>query len=430
MKKLLIGATSIWLLVSSSAFAVDGTWNIDAAGNWSLASNWLNSIIADGAGSTANFTFNITANRTVTIDTASRTLGVVNIGDADNTHNYTIAGGSLIFDNTPNSAHAQLNALSTSHGDTISAPVTLNSILDITNSSASILLLSGVVTGTNGMNINAGTGIVRFTGNNAATYSGGTNINAGSVTMGTSGNGLGTNTVNLGATGGSSVSLTTTAALTVPNAIVVAALGGGNTATLGSSSAAGSGGTNYSGTITLNGTAQLTSASTGTGTVTFSNAISGAGGLVKVGTGPVTLSGTGNSFAGGTLINVGTLIVTKDGGLGTGNVSLTASGVTLTLQSGATNDYINDNASISIVNGATANLNYASASTDIVNGIILNGVAQTVQGTYGSSTSGAMFQSAFFSGTGTLTLIPEPATYMLIGLGALVCAQQFRRKKA
>ncbi len=34
-----------------------------------------------------------------------------------------------------------------------------------------------------------------------------------------------------------------------------------------------------------------------------------------------------------------------------------------------------------------------------------------------------------FLGMGTLTLIPEPATYMLLGFGVLVCAQQFRRKK-
>jgi hypothetical protein len=34
-------------------------------------------------------------------------------------------------------------------------------------------------------------------------------------------------------------------------------------------------------------------------------------------------------------------------------------------------------------------------------------------------------------GTGVpiAVFIPEPATYMLLGFGVLVCAQQFRRKK-
>ncbi len=57
--------------------------------------------------------------------------------------------------------------------------------------------------------------------------------------------------------------------------------------------------------------------------------------------------------------------------------------------------------SINIANGATANLNFTGAS-DRVGGIVLNGVLQTAAGTYGSASSGATFQSAFFSGTGTL----------------------------
>ena len=79
------------------------------------------------------------------------------------------------------------------------------------------------------------------------------------------------------------------------------------------------------------------------------------------------------------------------------------------------------------MSGAFANLNYTG--TDVVGGIVLNGVPQLVFGTYGSPASGADFQSADFLGMGTLTLIPEPATYMLLGFGVLVCAQQFRRKK-
>ena len=40
---------------------------------------------------------------------------------------------------------------------------------------------------------------------------------------------------------------------------------------------------------------------------------------------------------------------------------------------------------------------------------------------------GALVDNIVLNGT---ALVPEPATYMLMGLGFLVCAQQFRRKKA
>jgi hypothetical protein len=130
------------------------------------------------------------------------------------------------------------------------------------------------------------------------------------------------------------------------------------------------------------------------------------------------------------LINAGTLIAAHDGALGAGNVSLTASGVTLTLQSGATNNYISDLSGISIVSGALANLNFTGAS-DLVGSIVLNGVIQTTPGTYGSATSGATFQSAFFSGTGTLDLVPEPSTWTMVGLGvAVLTVMRFRRRRS
>ena len=165
----------------------------------------------------------------------------------------------------------------------------------------------------------------------------------------------------------------------------------------------------------------------------FPVSISGVGGITFTNNGGANISrltNITNSYAGGTTVTAGTLIANGDHTLGAGNVSLTASGVTLTLQNGVTSDYIADTASISIVSGATANLNYLLGTTDVVGGIVLGGVPQLAFGTYGSPASGADFQSAFFLGNGTLTLIPEPATYMLLGFGVLVCAQRFRRKKS
>ena len=141
------------------------------------------------------------------------------------------------------------------------------------------------------------------------------------------------------------------------------------------------------------------------------------GALAKTGTGTLSLTNS-NTYTGGTLINAGTLIAGADGALGTGNVSLTASGVTLTLQNGATNNYISNTATISIVSGATANLNF-TGSSDVVGGIVLNGAVQTAAGTYGAIGSGADFESTFFSGMGTLQ-IPEPSTSLIFCLGAAI----------
>jgi len=162
---------------------------------------------------------------------------------------------------------------------------------------------------------------------------------------------------------------------------------------------------------------------------TFSGVIQDGGGfggtggsLTKIGSGTLSLTNS-NTFTGGTLINAGTLIAAHDGALGRGNVSLTASSVTLTLQSGATNNYINDSATLTIALNATVNLNYTG--TDVVAGLIVNGVSQA-PGIYGSS------NFSEFMGTGTITVVPEPTTLAMMALGAglLVGVQRFRHQRS
>jgi hypothetical protein len=134
----------------------------------------------------------------------------------------------------------------------------------------------------------------------------------------------------------------------------------------------------------------------------------------------------------------GTTIATVDGAFGTGNVSITGSNVTLTLQHGAVNkknrpssidggnDFIADSATLSIgLIGNTndiVNLNYNG--TETINMLFVNGVAQTA-GMHSSADIPELM------GTGTLmVLVPEPSTYILFGLGGLVALQRFRRKKS
>jgi autotransporter-associated beta strand protein len=703
--------------VTPQQVATDGSWNVNASGGWDVATNWLGSNIADGAGATGNFLFNIGSNRTVTIDgaIASRTLGIMNIGDTNASNQYIIAAtnaGTLTFDNTPNVANAQISMVSTSGNNQITAPVQLNSSLDISNASANALLISGNVSSiaaggtqtisalsgnetisgsiSNGVSggtvavVQSGTGTLILTGA-ANTYSGSTTLSAGKISInGTSTLGDGTGALFL--SGGTlvttsnrnvttapvanSIALSADSAITTTSAAATVNLNlsgafsttggtltfrndaaattgvfsprfsggdftmgplvldngaGGGTTELADFNVTGtthtysgiisgngsfrrsattngtggetdfnaantfSGGVNLNdgiiglgasstsagnspavasgplgtGTLTisgnstvltalggsrtignavvLNGSPSITSANnlelsgavslaatrtirvTGGGTATISGVISGAGGLTKSGgnalvltnantyAGPTTINGgtlqlgnngttgslstssaitdnnifkinrsnavvqgtdfsgaaitgTGsvvqagfgtttlnvaNSYSGGTIIsgtgvltanaghashtpNGGTnLIAAADGALGSGNVSLTASGARLTLQGGVINDYISDNSTLSMVTGATADLNFTG--TDTIGGLVLGGVVQTAQGTYGSSASGATFVfDNFFLDGGTLTLVPEPSTWVMtiVGASLLLSVQRFRRKKS
>ncbi|HTB85728.1 MAG TPA: chitobiase/beta-hexosaminidase C-terminal domain-containing protein [Candidatus Sulfotelmatobacter sp.] len=65
-----------------------GTWISDANGLWSAATNWANGSIANGTGGNADFsTINLTADRTVTLD-SSRTIGNLLFADVNGSKNW------------------------------------------------------------------------------------------------------------------------------------------------------------------------------------------------------------------------------------------------------------------------------------------------------------------------------------------------------
>lgn len=170
-----------------------------------------------------------------------------------------------------------------------------------------------------------------------------------------------------------------------------------------------------------------------TSTLTVGGSIGDGGSgfsLTKGGSGIGTLILSGaNTYSGGTILSVGMLIANADGALGTGNVSLTATTLTLTLQNGVINNYISDTKSLSFITGDFINLNYTGLA-DTVGMLVVNGVTQT-PGIYGSAVSGAPNVLAQFTGTGTiLVLIPEPSTWAMIifGMGLLIGTQRFRRR--
>ena len=84
--------------IQQTNLATSGVWISDADGLWSQTTNWLDRLVADGEGNVADFsTINITADRTVTLDSA-RTIGVLKFADTSGEQNWTLAGtpGSVL----------------------------------------------------------------------------------------------------------------------------------------------------------------------------------------------------------------------------------------------------------------------------------------------------------------------------------------------
>ncbi|MES2920614.1 MAG: autotransporter-associated beta strand repeat-containing protein [Verrucomicrobiota bacterium] len=267
-------------LCAPSAFATDGTWN-DLNGNWSTAGNWTGGI-ADGIGAIGNFNINYaTAGKTATIDTTSRTLGTLNIGDLATTFQpLTIAasgGASLIFNN--GGLGAQLNKTNTGNAsDLISAPVILADSLTI-NITGTNLTLSGIISESGGARsiTKTGGGTVILSGAN--TYTGDTTISAGTLSITGAGQ-----------------------------------LGAGY----------------YAGTISNAGTFSYNSSAN----QTLSGAISGAGTLTKNGAGTLTLT-VANGYTGLTNVTAGVLLITNGSALGTTAANTTVgSAGSLQLQGG------------------------------------------------------------------------------------------------
>ena len=123
-----------------TTLTASGTWVSDASANWSETGRWTGNIVASGAGQSANFsTINITANRTVTLDT-SRSLGTLRFSDTSGAQAWTItnSGGSTL---TLNTASATSPAIVVTNTSTIAAP--LAGTNGYTKTGSGTLILSG-----------------------------------------------------------------------------------------------------------------------------------------------------------------------------------------------------------------------------------------------------------------------------------------------
>ncbi len=360
---------------------------------------------------------------------------------------------------------------------TMNGTITLNRTLSLEGggTAAAPLNLNGTISGAGGLT-DAFSSVNVLNGNN--TYSGGTNIQTGTYAIGvdstpTTG-ALGTGTVFFSGAGGVIQSANATAHTVANNIVIVSAL----SATPASNpTIAGTGALTFTGTLDLNGSHALNVTNSAATTFT-GNVINGA--LTKFGTGLMALNrAAGNTYTGGTTVSAGTLNVNNSSGSGTGSGTVqvlagsTLSGnfiisgntaVSGTLSPGNSVGTANFGGSLTLSSATTSALSLELASAGSFDRITVAGaftlagtvnittiggfVAQAGQtfdlidwgsitaGTFTVNTAGAStapgttWDVSQFPVNGSITVVPEPATYLLCVLGGAALLGVVRRRKA
>ncbi len=167
---LLTGISIAVFVVGSDriASAADGTWILNGSDNWSTTADWSGGIVPSGAGFTANFTNDITADCVITLDIAP-TIGNIIFGDADPSTpaSWTISGANTLTLNA-STPTITVNALGSGAGATIGSVVA--GTAGLTKAGVGTLTLSAVNSYSGTTAVNAGTLIVDPTINQSATF--------------------------------------------------------------------------------------------------------------------------------------------------------------------------------------------------------------------------------------------------------------------
>ena len=444
------------LLLFEAAPAQGQTWLPGAGGSWNLAANWSPAVIPNAIGASVLFN-SPTAARTVTTDSgaAGFTVGAIAF-DITSTFSNSLttgtAGSNLKLDNggagvtiTTTGAGTGNTAISVPllFNDTVTASVTQTASL----SGAGSLNLTAIISGTGGFT-KLGSGLATF-GTGGKTYTGATMLNGGRLRISSAAQPSATSsfTVNAGgqltilAAGGSftfgtgPLNLNGMGATTGPFAAFPGAIRNETAAPAV-----------FNNAVVLQSNTLLHIEGSATGAITFTNSVSGPGSLTL--TAPASSANQGtlflnalNTFAGGTSVNGGTIVLNAAAAsLGLGSVTVDdalspLSVAKLTIQSSVLNG-ISDLATLSLAGGGAAGVadeNFVELQAgvnEIVGGLTLGGVSQGI-GTYGSTLSGALFQNDdYFTGTGIVTVVPEPASAALLlgSLGLLMGRRRLSRK--
>lgn len=343
-------ATSASALLFLSFPAAHAETYVPAGGtsSWAIPGNWNPASVPNAVGAVAQFNGNNTGNRTIHTDSgiAGFTVGAILFdleGTGTSTNSLqtgTVAGSKLILDNGGAGAILFTHGSATGN-NTISVPLVLNDLViaqvdqTTSTSQAGSLNLTAAISGP-GSILKQGEGLMTF-GTGAKTYTGETVLNGGRTRM--------SSTAQPSAT--SSFTINAGAQLTLING----AGGGSYTFGTGPLNLNGTGATSgpYSAfpgairndtnlAVTINNPTVLQSDTllhvqgAVTGSLTFTNTISGVGSLTLMARnsnadlGQLFLNGN-NSYEGGTIVNGGILNVNSDAALGAEGGSVVLDGL-------------------------------------------------------------------------------------------------------
>lgn len=307
----------------------------------------------------------------------------------------------------------------------------------ITNNSTGNRTFSGIISGSSGAGLTFN-GIGNTTLSGANTYNGTTTLNGGTLSLNSS-NALQNSTLNTGASGSQ-----------VVNFIVA----GTNTYNLGG----------LAGADNLSLGANSISVGSNNADTTYTAAISSTGGgLTKVGTGALTLSGA-NTYTGTTTVNSGTLALGSAGSIASSSVLKIASGATFDVKAKSGGFTLNNPLTIDVDVANAGKLDATGVALTYGGNLTLNITTATPLSSYNlfvfsselgtfssialtGSFSGNMTNSSgvwtassngydftFTESNGVLSAataaIPEPGTWVLVGIAAIFFLYRMRRKDA